>query len=231
MTCDYHLGHFLCKHSGFQLHESTVSRHHLGMDVDHHQGADTHPGHGAFVLEVVLGADKYHGADAVDLKPLTASQLFNKLFISMSVSGHFHAKSGRKIHVLHILYTCNYVLYTKYEYQIILIYIWANPQKQLPTWQETFPQPIHFLTDQTDFGCFSGTPVGGARGVLDPMIPWTRISDVLGCRWLYMATNGLTIASRWSSCLSVVSFVAACCYGSRNAIQHEFIWTNIHGLE
>ena len=115
----------------------------------------------------------------------------------MSVSGHFHAKSGRKI-----LYTCNYVLYTKYEYQTILIYIWTKPSTTAPNLQETFPKPIHFLTDQliSDASRDSG---GGPRGVLDPMIPWTRISDVLGCCWLYMATNGLTIAPRWSSGFSV----------------------------
>lgn len=127
----------------------------------------------------------------------------------MSISGHFHAKSGRKIH-----YSSYFVCL-----QLRVIYkTWISISSILITYEQTFnnssqlagklPQTHPLFNWPTDFGCFSGTPVAGSPW--SPRRRWFHgrgYPMYWGCRWLYIATNGLTIAPRWSSCLSVLSLL------------------------
>ena len=91
-----------------------------------------------------------------------------------------------------------------------------NSSQLADTCRGSFPQPIHFLRDQL---------ISDASRDADADNSIDEESDVLGCRWLYMATKGLTIAPRWSSCLSVV----ACCYWSRCnqtwIYMNKYSWT------
>ena len=91
-----------------------------------------------------------------------------------------------------------------------------NSSQLADTCRGSFPQPIHFLRDQL---------ISDASRDADADDSIDEESDVLGCRWLYMATKGLTIAPRWSSCLSVV----ACCYWSRCnqtwIYMNKYSWT------
>lgn len=93
------------------------------------------------------------------------------------------------------------------------------------------PQTHPLFNGPTDFGCFSGLRWRTPRSPR----PDDSMDEDIRCIGLLLTVHG----NEWIDYSSkmilrffcFLSFVAACCYGSRNAIQHESIYKNIHELE
>lgn len=113
-------------------------------------------------------------------------------------------------------------------------YIWTNLQKQLPTWQETFPKPIHVWTDQLISDASRALRWREVRGVLDAD---DSIDEDIRCIGLPLTVHGnerIDYSSKMIllsfCCVLLLQLVAMGVEMQSNMNLYEQIFMDLHDI-